>query len=74
MDLAQHLKMASEEVKTLRNVAGLIKHDVLALSDPTTKGQLDCFAAASTSVNNDFNPFLTGRNDGNTELKEAHLV
>lgn len=31
MDLAAHLKEASEEIKTLRNVAGLIKHDVLSL-------------------------------------------
>ena len=30
MDLAQNLKEASEEIKTLRNVAGLIKHDVLS--------------------------------------------
>ena len=31
MDLAQHLKMTSEEMKILRNVMGLIKHDVLSL-------------------------------------------
>ena len=36
MDLAAHLKEASEEIKTLRNVAGLIKHDVLSLQDGTS--------------------------------------
>ena len=28
MDLAQNTKDASEEIKTLRNVAALIKHDL----------------------------------------------
>lgn len=30
MDLAQNLKAASDEVKSLRHIAGLIKHDVLS--------------------------------------------
>jgi hypothetical protein len=29
MDLAQNLKSASDEIKSLRHIAGLIKHDVL---------------------------------------------
>ena len=39
MDLAQHLKMASDEVKTLRNVTGLIKHDVLNLQQTVDEQQ-----------------------------------
>ena len=31
MDLASNMKAVSEEIKTLRHVASLIKHDVLKL-------------------------------------------
>ena len=68
MDLAQHLKQASEEVKAIRNVAGLIKHDVLSIQEQNTAakqafGQNDVHQASiATTRTNDFNPFLTNRN------------
>ena len=67
MDLAQHLKQASEEIKTLKNVAGLIKHDVLSIQD-SNKAKNNDFPQSSiaASVNNDFNPFLSGRNQLHT--------
>lgn len=62
MDLAAHLKEASEEIKTLRNVAGLIKHDVLSLQDPTrVASQVNDPLPNMNSIQTDFNPFLTGR-------------
>ena len=50
MDLAGHLKMASDEVKTLRNLTGLIKHDVQQM-------QAD---SASATADPAFNPFADG--------------
>ena len=61
MDFANHLKMASEEVKTLRNVTGLIKHDVLSLQAAAGTAT-DQHNMSVTTAQDGFNPFLTGRN------------
>jgi hypothetical protein len=37
MDLAKNMKAASDEIKSLRHIAGLIKHDVLAQADSDQK-------------------------------------
>ena len=72
MDLTQNLRIASEEIKTLRNVAGLIKHDVL--SQQTKKE-----TATARQPGASFNPFLDNENELNThrastrELSTQHL-
>ena len=88
MDLAQHLKLSAEELRSLRNVIGLIRHDVTCLQADPSSAQKQEVHNANTSMHatsqNDFNPFLTGRNlhhnasvksmqDAGVELQAAHL-
>lgn len=40
MDLATYLKEVASEIKTLRNVSGLIKHDVLSLQNAKSHNTL----------------------------------
>ena len=61
MDLATYLKEVASEVKTLRNVSGLIKHDVLSLQNPQGQ-QRNNIKKDSLQQSGSNNPFLDNEN------------